>query len=409
MKTPQCRSCGADLHTTFVDLGFSPLSNSYVPFDTADIIEPFYPLHAYVCERCFLVQLEAFETAERIFSDYAYFSSYSDSWLAHSKHYAREAADRLNLGPESLVVEAASNDGYLLQYFKERNIGVLGVEPAKNVAVVARERGIPTECVFLGRDSGKALQAKYGTADLVVANNVIAHVPDVHDFFGGITQLLGERGTFTVEFPHLIQLIAGVEFDTIYHEHFSYYSLYSLERLIESHGLAVYDVEKLPTHGGSLRVWMTKSADRMAESEAVCALRAEERDFGISDLSVYKAFAGKVAARKREFLRFLIAVKEDGKTLAGYGAPAKGNTLLNYCGVRSDFIDYTVDRNPAKQQTYLPGTRIPVYAPERLRETKPDFVVILPWNLRAEIVEQIGWIRDWGGRFVVPMPRVEVL
>lgn len=406
---PACRSCGAPLETTVADLGISPLANSYVAPERAHRAEPFYPLHAFVCGVCFLVQLEAFETAENIFSDYAYFSSYSDSWLEHARTYANAATERLRLNNESLVVEAASNDGYLLQYFAQRGVRVLGVEPAKNVAAVAIERGIPTESVFLGDETGQTLAQRNGRADLVIANNVIAHVPDVHDFFNGLAALLAPAGTLTVEFPHLVKLLELVQFDTIYHEHFSYYSLFALEYLLAAHGLAAYDVERLKTHGGSLRVWIAHRAAAREETAALRELRDEERAFGIDRLDVYRAFSPKVAARKRDVLRFLLDASENGKQVVGYGAPAKGNTLLNYCGVRTDLMRYTVDRNPLKQNTLLPGSRIPVFEPERYRATKPDYIFILPWNIKDEIVEQMSFVREWGGRFVVSMPTLEIL
>lgn len=406
---PPCRSCGAPLETTVVDLGVSPLANSYVSATQTHRAEPFYPLHALVCGVCFLVQVEAFESAENIFSDYAYFSSYSDSWLEHSRAYAGRASERLRLDENAFVVEAASNDGYLLQYFKGRGIRVLGVEPAKNVAQTAIARGIPTESVFLGVGTAEALAQREGRADLVIANNVIAHVPDVHDFFGGLKALLAPHGTLTVEFPHLVKLLELVQFDTIYHEHFSYYSLFALEHLLSKLGLQAYDVDTLPTHGGSLRVWIGHRDAGREPSESLRALRGEERAFGIDRLDVYRAFAPRVAARKREVLRFLIDAAESGKQVAGYGAPAKGNTLLNYCGVRTDLIAYTVDRNPHKQNTLLPGTRIPVFEPERYRATKPDYVFILPWNIKDEIVEQMAFVREWGGRFVVSMPTLQIL
>ncbi|MDE2482508.1 MAG: class I SAM-dependent methyltransferase [bacterium] len=406
---PRCRSCGADLRTTFVDLGVSPLSNSYVPADALGRMEPYYPLHAFVCDVCFLVQVEAYETPEAIFSNYAYLSSYSDSWLAHCETYAALAIERLGLEPNAFVVEAASNDGYLLRYFKERGLRTLGIEPARNVAEIARERGIETEAIFLGVASGNDVRGRHGAADLVIANNVIAHVPDVHDFFGGLRALLAPNGTITVEFPHLVRLIEGVEFDTIYHEHFSYYSLFALEALLAKVGLKAVDVDRLSTHGGSLRVWIRHASDVRPETAALDALRGEERRFGITDSSTYAAFAERVATRKREIWQFLISAAEAGKSVAGYGAPAKGNTLLNYCGIKPSEIPFTVDRNPLKVGTYLPGSRIPVFSPERLRERKPDYVLILPWNIRDEVTEQVGFIREWGGRFVVAMPRLEVM
>jgi SAM-dependent methyltransferase len=407
-KSLTCRNCGFSLRVTFADLGVSPLSNSYVPRDRAREMEPFYPLHAFVCERCLLVQVEAFETPDRIFSNYAYFSSYSDSWLDHSCRYVDRALQRLGLGSTSLVVEAASNDGYLLRFFLERGVKVLGIEPAANVAAVARERAIPTEIVFLGRDSGQALRDMHGVAELVVANNVIAHVPDLHDFIAGLEVLMAPAGTLTVEIPHIQNLIESVQFDTIYHEHFSYYSLHSMERVLAAHGLRIWDVEKIPTHGGSLRFWIVRDGDSRLVESRVQQLRDEERQRGLTTLPIYQGFQKKVAERKREILRFFIEAAEGGRTVAGYGAPAKGNTLLNYCGIRGDMMPFTVDRNPEKQGTLLPGTRIPVLAPEVYRERKPDYVMILPWNIRDEVVSQTAYIREWGGRFVVAMPELEV-
>ncbi|HUZ48175.1 MAG TPA: class I SAM-dependent methyltransferase [Candidatus Dormibacteraeota bacterium] len=402
-----CRSCGAPLSVTFADLGSSPLSNSYIPGDRSRAMEPTYPLHAYVCERCFLVQLEVVQSREHIFSEYAYFSSYSDSWLAHSRNYAGMAIDRLGLTAQSLVIEAASNDGYLLQYFVYAGVRVLGVEPARNVAAVALDRGIATENVFLGEASGGELRRRYGAADLLIANNVIAHVPDVHDFFGGLAALLAERGSLTVEFPHLMRLIEGVEFDTIYHEHFSYYSLHSLEGVLEAHNLAAYDVEELSTHGGSLRVWIGHKG-AFEESASLGNFRRRERDFGITSIGVYRDFSAKIALRKRQVLRFLLDAAEQKKSVVGYGAPAKGNTLLNYCGVGTDLLQYTVDRNPAKVGTLLPGSRIPVFETDRYKQTKPDYIFILPWNLRDEVVAQNAFAREWGARFVVAMPELEI-
>ncbi|MHB8147419.1 MAG: methyltransferase domain-containing protein [Vulcanimicrobiaceae bacterium] len=402
-----CRSCATPLAVSFADLGSSPLSNSYIAIDRVREMEPTYPLHAYVCDNCFLVQLEAVQSREHIFSEYAYFSSYSDSWLAHSRDYARAAIDRLGLTAESLVVEAASNDGYLLQYFIERGVRVLGIEPARNVALVALERGIATENLFLGESTARELRRRFGAADLLIANNVIAHVPDIHDFFAGLAALLAEQGSLTVEFPHLMRLVEGVEFDTIYHEHFSYYSLYSLERILKVHGLAAYDLEELSTHGGSLRVWIGRER-AFEESEKIRDFRRREHDFGIASIALYREFSGKIALRKHQVLRFLLDAAERRKSVVGYGAPAKGNTLLNYCGVRTDLMQYTVDRNPAKAGTLLPGSRIPVFAPSRYAETKPDYIFILPWNLRDEIAAQNEHVRQWGARFVVAMPKFEI-
>ena len=408
MNQPNCRSCSAPLEKTFVDLGVSPLSNSYVPLDRASDGERFYPLHALVCGRCFLVQLEAFETPESIFGDYAYLSSYSTSWLEHSQRYVAAAIARLGLGTEDLVMEAASNDGYLLQYFVRAGIPALGIEPARNVAAIAQERGVRTVSVFLGGETGAALASEHGKADLVIANNVIAHVPDVHDFVDGLRALLAENGTISVEFPHLLRLIEFVQYDTIYHEHFSYFSLHALVTLLKSHALKVIDVEELTTHGGSLRVWISHSADARVATASVAKVLEDERRAGLLDLRTYGAFSAHVFEHKAALLEFLIGVARRGKSVAGYGAPAKGNTLLNYCGIKSDLLGYTVDRNPLKQNTLLPGSRIPVYAPERFAQTKPDFVLILPWNIRDEVVEQNAHVRAWGGRFVVATPRLEI-
>lgn len=408
-QQPICRSCEAELRVTFCDLGTSPLSNSYLTPQQMRAMEPFYPLHAYVCERCLLVQVEAFETSEHIFSDYAYFSSYSNTWLEHSRAFAELAMERLGLDSNSLVAEAASNDGYLLQYFQSRGARVIGIEPARNVAAVAVERGIPTESVFLGASSGASLRDQYGAAQLVIANNVIAHVPDLHDFFAGLEALMAPAGTLTVEFPQVQRLIEGVEFDTIYHEHFSYYSFYALERVLERHALHAIDVEELATHGGSLRVWIARKGDTRSASPRVEGQREQERRFGIERLETYSTFSEKAAARKREVLRFLIDARERGLRVAGYGAPAKGNTLLNYCGIRTDLIAYTVDRNPHKQGMFLPGSRIPVLAPEHYLQDRPDLIFILPWNLKDEIIAQQAIAREWGARFVVAMPALQVL
>lgn len=406
LNARECRNCGAPLRVTFADLGAQPLSNSYVVRERANAPESFYPLHAFVCEQCFLVQLEAFESPESIFGDYAYFSSYSDTWLAHSESFARETANKLCLGPENLVMEAASNDGYLLQYFRQQGIRVLGVEPARNVAAVARERNIPTVSAFLGKQTATEIVSDYGRADLVIANNVIAHVPDLHDFVEGLSMLLAQGKALSIEFPHIARLIENAQFDTIYHEHFSYFSLYSMELVLGAHGLAVYDVEELRTHGGSLRVWASH-APRSTTSRLL-ELREREKRFGIANIDTYVSFAKKVKQRKRDLLRFLMDTAEAGNQVAGYGAPAKGNTLLNYCGIRKDLLCYTVDRNPVKQNTLLPGSRIPVYAPDRYRETRPDYILILPWNIRDEIVAQTSYVREWGAKYVIAIPHLEV-
>ena len=409
-RAPRCRFCEAPLSHTFADLGMSPLANSYVAPEKADAMEPFYPLHALVCTKCWLVQLQMYQTGEDIFSDYAYFSSYSDSWLAHAKVYAEKMRARFKLDSSSQVVEIASNDGYLLQYFKEAGVPVLGVEPAKNVAEVAVAKGIPSVVKFFGEATARELVTEGMQADLLLGNNVLAHVPDLNDFVGGMKVLLKPTGVITMEFPHLQRLVDECQFDTIYHEHFSYFSFITVEQVFARHGLTLFDVEELPTHGGSLRIYGRHSQDGSKPvSENVIALREREKQLGYAALDLYNSFADKVMATKRDILEFLIKAKRAGKTIVGYGAPAKGNTLLNYCGIRGDMITYTVDRSPHKQGHYLPGTRIPIYGPEKIRETRPDYVVILPWNLKDEIIKQMSHIREWGGRFVVFIPEVQVI
>lgn len=406
----QCRFCSNPLTHTFCDLGMSPLSNSYVPLDRARQMEPFYPLHAWVCEQCWLVQLESFESPQHIFGDYAYFSSFSDSWLAHARQYASKMRDRLGLGAQSQVTEIASNDGYLLQYFVEAGIPVLGIEPAANVAKAAEARGVRSRVEFFGAALGAALRDEGLAADLLVGNNVFAHVPDINDFAAGFAPALKAEGVLTLEFPHLLNLVEQHQFDTIYHEHFSYLSLVTARRILERHGLRVFDVEELPTHGGSLRLFACRQdARRWTLQPSVEALAARERGAGLESLPTYLAFAESVKETKRGILSFLIEARRAGKRICGYGAPAKGNTLLNYCGVGTDFIEFTVDRNPVKQDTLLPGSRIPVLAPEALIEARPDLVLILPWNLRDEVIAQLPQVHAWGGRFVVPIPRPTVL
>jgi hypothetical protein len=388
----------------------SPLCESYVSPENANAMEPFYPLHVWVCDTCFLVQLEEYVSGEEIFTEYAYFSSYSDSWLEHCRRYVDQAIETLGLTAESSVVEVASNDGYLLQYFVERGIPALGIEPAANVAKVAVEKGVPTLVEFFGRESAGNLAAGRGRADLVLGNNVLAQVHHLNDFVAGLEILLAPGGTITIEFPHLERLVAENQFDTIYHEHFSYFSLYAAERVFAAHGLTVYDVEELPTHGGSLRIWARHEgeADR-PRTQRLLALRARELEAGVDDPAYYRSFEEQVRETKRKLLEFLIAARRAGKKVVGYGAPGKGNTLLNYCGIREDFIDFTVDRSPYKQGKLLPGTHIPIREPDRLREARPDYVLILPWNLRQEIVDQLAYIREWGGRFVVPIPEPTVI
>ncbi|TFY96910.1 class I SAM-dependent methyltransferase [Ramlibacter rhizophilus] len=404
-----CRFCGSHLEHTFADLGMSPLCESYRTAEQRNTMEPFYPLHVYVCETCLLVQLQEYVSPAEIFTEYAYFSSYSDSWLAHARDYAQAMTKRRRLGPESLVVELASNDGYLLQYFLAQGVPVLGIEPAANVAREAVRKGVPTLTRFFGRELAADLASRGTHADLIVANNVLAHVPDICSFVEGIQALLKPDGVVTFEFPHLMRLMEGNQFDTIYHEHFSYLSLLSATRVLARFGLTVFDVEELPTHGGSLRVFARHAAAAQpAVSERVRELALREEEAGFSRLDTYFSFGEKVKATKREILAFLIEAKRAGKSIAGYGAPGKGNTLLNYCGIRTDFIDYTVDRNPYKHGKFLPGTHIPIHPPEKLAQTRPDYVVILPWNLREEISRQLSCVRDWGGRFVVFIPQVEV-
>ena len=404
-----CRSCAAPLRHTFVDLGMSPLANSYIDTDHWNAMERFYPLHVYVCEHCFLVQLESIARPEEIFSDYAYFSSYSDSWLEHARRYTECVIKRFGLNRQSWVVEIASNDGYLLQHFVAKDIPVLGIEPAKNVAEAALRHGIPTQIRFFGDATARELVQGGEQADLIIGNNVLAHVPDLNGFVTGLKILLKPNGVITLEFPSLMRLMEENQFDTIYHEHFSYFSLVAVERVLARHGLDVFDVEELPTHGGSLRIYAchqddtTKQVDRRVQE-----LLAREKHAGLLNLNHYFTFGEKVKETKRKLLKFLISAKKDGKAVVGYGAPAKGNTLLNYCGIRTDFIDYTVDRSPHKQGHLLPGTRIPVYPPEHIHKTRPDYVLILPWNLKEEIMEQMTYIRDWNARFVVPIPEVQV-
>lgn len=407
---PACRHCHAPLTRSFADLGLSPLANSYVKPEQLRAMEPFYPLHAYVCETCLLVQLEQFESPQHIFGDYSYFSSYSDSWLKHAERYTEHMVQRFGVDSRWQVMEVASNDGYLLQYFHRRGIPVLGIEPAANVAKVAQAAGIPTVVKFFGTHTAGELAASGQQADLLIGNNVLAHVPDVNDFVRGLKRALKEHGIVTMEFPHLLRLIQENQFDTIYHEHFSYFSLLTVERIFAAHGLTLFDVEELPTHGGSLRIYARHSEDTSrAVAPAVDALRQKETAAGLADLATYSRFAEQVKETKRKLMRFLIDARQQGKRVVGYGAAAKGNTLLNYCGIRQDFLDYVVDVSPHKQGYYLPGTRLPIYSPERIAATRPDYVLILPWNIKDEITEKMAHIGEWGGRFVVPIPETRVL
>ena len=405
-----CRFCKAPLRHTFVDLGMSPLCESFLSADQLNQMEPFYPLHVYVCDQCFLVQLPQYVSASDIFTEYAYFSSYSDSWVAHAKRYADMAQQRFGLTRDSLVVELASNDGYLLQHFVQAQIPVLGIEPAANVAAAAVQKNVTTLVRFFGVDTARELVSQGTRADVLIGNNVLAQVPDLNDFVAGMKILLAPRGVITIEFPHLMRLIDGNQFDTIYHEHFSYFSFVTTQRIFAAHGLHVFDVEELPTHGGSLRVYARHAEDTFRpESPNVATLSAREMASGYTRLETYRSFDEKVKETKRRILEFLISAKRQGKSIAGYGAPGKGNTLLNYCGIRCDFLDYTVDRNPYKHGKFLPGTHIPIFPPDKIKETRPDLVLILPWNLKDEITAQLSYIREWGGRCVVPIPEMTML
>jgi len=404
-----CRFCGSTLRRTFVDLGMSPLCETYPAAADFKNGEVYYPLHVYTCEECFLVQLEEYEKAENIFADYPYFSSYSDSWLKHCESYCDKMIKRFGLNGESFVVEVASNDGYLLQYFVRQQVPVLGIEPAANVAKDAVDKGVPTLVLFFGAQVAKELVAERGGADLVLGNNVLAQVPDLNDFVEGLRILLKPAGVLTLEFPHLLRLIEGNEFDTIYHEHFSYFSLLTTVRILEVHGMKVFDVEELSTHGGSLRVYASRAENTTRQIQpSVARLIEAEKKAGLSSPEGYERFAEQVKETKFAFVEFLLSAARQGKKVAGYGAPGKSATLLHYCGIGKDLIEYTVDRSPHKQGRFLPGSHIPIYHPDRIRETKPDYVVILPWNLKDEIVEQLQYIREWGGRFVVPIPKVMV-
>jgi len=409
MSPKRCRFCDTELTRTFVDLGRSPLANSLLSADDIDRSEPTYPLHVYVCERCLLVQVQELAPAANIFSDYLYFSSYSQLWLDHCRDYAECTAKRYRLDAGSLVVEVASNDGYLLQYFKERGIGVLGVEPAANVAKAAQDKGIATEVAFFGAETARRLRAAGKSADLMAANNVLAHVPDLHDFVSGFKILLKPHGTATFEFPHVLRLIEQNQFDTIYHEHFSYFSFHVVDKVFAKHGLRIYDVELLSTHGGSLRIFVCHDNAPFARTGKVDDVIAAEHAAGLDRLEGYAGFAKSVVDIKCGLLGFLIEARNAGKSVVGYGAPAKGNTLLNYCGVGRELLAYTVDISPHKQGRYLPGVQIPIHAPEHIFETKPDFVIILPWNIKEEIMARMAAIRQWGGRFVVPIPKLTIL
>ena len=405
-----CRLCDSIIEEAFLSLGKSPVSNAYLSKADLNSMEPFYPLELYVCPECFLVQIEEFEKAQNIFnSSYAYFSSYSESWLNHCKDYVEMMINRFGFNEKSFVVEVASNDGYLLQYFKENNINILGVEPTSNTAEVAIKKGIPTDIKYFNTDYAKNMQQQSKLANLIIGNNVLAHNPQLNDFVEGLKLALNSNGIITMEFPHLLSLIEKNEFDTIYHEHYSYFSFYTVQKLFENYDLTIFDVDEIQSHGGSLRIYAKHKLDpSKTTTSKVEQLLEKEINFGLKELSTYFNFSKKVEEIKRNLLKFLIDAKEQNKSIAAYGAPAKGNTLLNYCGIRTDFIDYTVDRNPHKQNNFLPGVHIPIFHPDKIKETKPDYVLILPWNLKAEISEQMKFIKKWGGKFVVPIPTIQV-
>ncbi len=404
-----CRICSKPLKHSFADLGMSPLCESFLPADKLDEMEPFFPLHAYVCDQCFLVQLKEYVSPSHIFTEYAYFSSYSTSWVAHAKSYCEMIKHRLGLGPDSLAVELASNDGYLLQHFIPLGVPVLGIEPAANVAKAAAEKGVPTRVEFFGETYAQTLAGEGKMADLIIGNNVLAQVPDVNDFVAGIACLLKPDGVVTLEFPHIERLMAENQFDTIYHEHFSYFSLGTIEKLAARHRLKVFDVEELPTHGGSIRVYLTHASSARPLNNRVAALLAREVSRGLRNIETYTKFESDVRQTKRRLLSFLISAKNAGKNICGYGAPGKGNTLLNYCGIGTDFIDFTVDRNPYKHGRFTPGMHIPIRPVEAIAAAKPDYILILPWNLKSEIISQMRFVKDWGAKFIVPIPEVTVI
>ncbi|AWC43843.1 class I SAM-dependent methyltransferase [Bacillus cytotoxicus] len=409
MNQKKCRFCHTLLKYTFLNLGVSPLANSFITSEHAHKMESFYPLHTFVCHNCLLVQLDEFESPQNIFHDYLYFSSYSSSWLLHAKQYVEMAMGRFKLTKDSQVIEIASNDGYLLQYFQKENIPSLGIEPAKNVANIAIQKGIPTKIEFFSNNVAKQLTDENSQADLIIANNVLAHVPHLHDFIAGLKTLLKPNGSITIELPHLLNLISLKQFDTIYHEHFSYFSLICLQKIFSHHNLQIIDAEELPTHGGSLRLFIQHINRDTKISENVSNIMQKEMDYGLDKLDSYLLFAKEVKQLKMDILKFFIDVHSLNKQIIGYGAPAKGNTLLNYCGIGKEFLPYTVDKNPYKQNLFLPGTRIPVKSIEEIIRTKPDYIFILPWNLKEEIMKECSFIKEWGGKFVVAIPKVEVI
>ena len=408
MNTVNCRFCGSGLTQNFADLGMSPLSNSYLKKDDIDEKEPFFPLHVFVCNNCLLVQLEEFKSPEHIFSNYAYFSSYSKTWLKHAEDYVKMMISKFNINQESYVIEIASNDGYLLQYFKEKNIPILGIEPAINVTKVANKKGIPTIAKFFGKNTANELLKSKKQADILIGNNVLAHVPDLNDFISGLKILLKSKGIITLEFPHLLQLIKYNQFDTIYHEHFSYFSLIVLEKIFTFHKLTIFDVEELSTHGGSLRIFIKHEDEKPDISDNVIKIIDKEKEFGLNSLITYSNFQKKVEELREKIITFFNSAKKENKIMIAFGAAAKGNTLLNFCGIGTEFLDYVVDNNPHKQGLYLPGTHIPITNSQKIYETKPDYLIILPWNLKNEIIDQTSFIREWGGKYVTLIPEVKI-
>ena len=405
-----CLNCGAELNHSFADLGTAPPCNDIIRPEELEKGQKHFPLHAYVCANCLLVQVGACVSPEEIYKNYSYFSSYSDSWLKHASDYVDMMIEKYGITKQDFVVEIASNDGYLLQYFKQKEIPILGVEPSETVAREAMKKGIPTEMKFFGEETARNLQKKYQPADLIIGNNVLAHVPKINDFIEGLRIMLAEHGIMTFEFPHLKQLVENNQFDTIYHEHFFYYSLHAVQSLFQKHGFKIFDVEELSTHGGSIRIFVTRETNSdYTISESMWRMLQQEKENGYLDVSFYETFNRNVRQTKRDILKLLIDVKNQGNTIVGYGAPGKGNTLLNYCGIGRDFLDYTVDRSPFKQGKYLPGSLIPILHPDKIKETKPDYVLILPWNLKEEIMQQIDYITEWGGKFIIPIPKPEII
>ena len=405
-----CRFCNESLTNIFADLGTSPLSNAFLTKEMLGNLEKVYPLCVYVCDNCFLVQLPEFEKPENIFEDYVYFSSYSSTWLQHAENYVNMMIERFGFNERNQIIEIASNDGYLLQFFKKKNIPILGIEPAANVAKVAKERGIPTLTKFFSDDTANELKKDNKLADLIIGNNVLAHVPDLNDFVKGLKILLKPNGIITLEFPHILQLIQKNQFDTIYHEHFSYFSLFTTQKIFSFHGLTIFDVEEIPTHGGSLRVYLKHlESENISINQKVGILLEKEKQFGLDNIFTYTNFTKNVEKVKEKLQEFFITAKKSGKKIVCYGAAAKGNTLLNYCKIGNNFIDYVVDQNPYKQKLFLPGTHIPIKDPDEIRKTKPDYVVIIPWNLKVEIMEQMNYIQDWGGKFMIPIPEVSII